>query len=190
MQIPLWLSITAVLVAAACSSGGGEERAAPEPPPADRDIHSFARPWEARVTHVALDLTADFNAKTLAGKATLSVERAPSATEIVLDTRDLTIESATAQDGRALQFTLGAADPILGRPLTVELPPGVNAITIGYRTSPAAAALAVARAVADRRQGAPLSLFAGAGHPHAHLDSHPGQPGHPPDLRRTGDRAA
>jgi len=141
VQISLWLSITAVLVAAACSSGGGEERAAPEPPPADRDIHSFARPWEARVTHVTLDLTADFTAKTLAGTATLSVERAPSATEIVLDTRDLTIESATAQDGRALQFTLGTADPILGRPLTVELPRGVNAITIGYRTSPAAAAL-------------------------------------------------
>ena len=141
MQIPLWLSITAVLVAAACSSGGGEERAAPEPPPADRDIHSFARPWEARVTHVALDLTADFASKTLAGKATLSVERTPAAHEVVLDTRDLTIESATAQDGRTLKFTLGTEDPILGRPLTVELPPDVEMITIAYRTSPGAAAL-------------------------------------------------
>ncbi|HWN86410.1 MAG TPA: M1 family metallopeptidase [Vicinamibacterales bacterium] len=141
MQIRLWLSITVMLVAAACSSGSGEERAAPEPPPTDRDIHSFARPWEARVTHVALDLTADFASKTLAGKATLSVERTPAAHEVVLDTRDLTIQSATAHDGRTLKFKLGTADPILGRPLTVELPPDVEIITIAYRTSPGAAAL-------------------------------------------------
>ena len=31
------------------------------------DIHSFARPAEARVTHVALDLQADFTARTLSG---------------------------------------------------------------------------------------------------------------------------
>ena len=57
-----------------------------ETPPPDRDIHSYARPWEARVTHVALDLTADFNAKTIGGSATLDVQRAPGAKEIVLDT--------------------------------------------------------------------------------------------------------
>ena len=141
MQIRLWLSITIMLVAAACSSGGGEEHVAPEPPPPDRDIHSFARPWEARVTHVALDLTADFASKTLVGKATLSVDRTPAAHEVVLDTRDLTIQSATAHDGRTLKFKLGAEDPILGRTLTVELPADVTMITIAYRTSPGAAAL-------------------------------------------------
>ena len=108
--------------------------------PADRDIHSYARPWEARVTHAALDLTADFTAKTLAGSATLDVERAAGAREIVLDTKGLSIERVTATDGAALKFALGAADPILGRPLTVELPPS-GSITIVYRTSPDAAAL-------------------------------------------------
>ncbi len=141
MNIPLWLSVTAVLVAAACSSGGGEERPPQDTAPPDRDIHTFARPWEARVTHVALDLTADFTAKTLAGKAALTLSRSASAHEIVLDTRDLTIEGAVAQDGRVLKHTLGPADSILGQALTVELPSGVTGITVSYRTAPDAAAL-------------------------------------------------
>src|SRR6185436_8580954 len=107
---------------AACSSGSGEERVAPEPPPPDRDIHSFARPWEARVTHVALDLTADFGSKTLSGAATLDVERAAGAKEVVLDTKGLVVERVTGKDGAPLKFALGTADPILGQPLTVELP--------------------------------------------------------------------
>src|SRR4051794_40351977 len=49
------------------------------------DTHSFARPLEARVTHVALDLTVDFDAKRLSGTATLDIERKPDAKEIVLD---------------------------------------------------------------------------------------------------------
>jgi aminopeptidase N len=109
--------------------------------PPDRDIHSFARPWEARVTHVALDLTTDFTAKTLAGTATLNVARAAAdAKQIVLDTKGLTIERVTGQGGDALKYALGDADPILGRPLTIDLPAS-GSITIAYRTSPEAAAL-------------------------------------------------
>jgi len=44
-----------------------------------RDPHSAARPEEARVTHVALDLAADFTEKTLAGTATLTLARTGSA---------------------------------------------------------------------------------------------------------------
>ena len=79
-------------------------------PAITRDIHSFARPEEARVTHVALDLRADFAAKTLSGRSTLTLQRAPGADAVVLDTRDLTIESVTDTSGRALQFTLGDND--------------------------------------------------------------------------------
>jgi leukotriene-A4 hydrolase len=135
-----WLVLSAFLVAAACSSGGAEKPPMTETPPADRDIHSYARPWEARVTHVALDLTADFTAKTLAGSATLDVERAAGAREVVLDTKGLSIERVTGKDGAPLKFTLGAADAILGQPLTVELPAS-GAITVVYRTSPEASAL-------------------------------------------------
>ena len=105
------------------------------------DTHSYARPEIARVSHVALDLTADFGAKRLAGTATLDVHRAADAREIVLDTKDLAITDVKDSSGSVLRHRLGAADPILGSPLTVELPAGVRRITIAYSTSPTAGAL-------------------------------------------------
>ncbi|HEY0972271.1 MAG TPA: M1 family metallopeptidase [Gemmatimonadales bacterium] len=129
----------AALGAVAC--GAGPDAVTTTAAPAAADIHSYARPAEARVTHVALDLRADFDAKRLAGTATLDLERAPGSTEVVLDTRDLTIESVTDSAGGALEFELGPTDSILGQALTVELPEGVRRIVVGYRTSPDAAAL-------------------------------------------------
>jgi aminopeptidase N len=106
-----------------------------------RDIHSFARPEEARVTNVDLDLRADFAAKRLAGTAALDVQAAPGAGRIVLDTRDLTVRAVTDASGRALQWSLGAADSILGRPLEVRIPQGTRRIVVRYETSPTAGAL-------------------------------------------------
>jgi aminopeptidase N len=130
-------------VAAACGGTTPEEVAGP-PPSAqseERDIHTFARPEQARVTHVALDLRADFMTRTLEGRATLDIERAPAATEIVLDTRDLTIESVTEPGGAPLQYALGERDRVLGQALTVQLPAALTSIVVAYRTSPDAAAL-------------------------------------------------
>ncbi len=86
----------------------------PTTPPAAttvaRDPHSAARPEEARVTHVALDLAADFTAKTLAGTATLTLARTGSAPTLVLDTADLTIVKVTDALGHTLSHALGARD--------------------------------------------------------------------------------
>jgi leukotriene-A4 hydrolase len=122
--------------------------------PAERDIHSFAVPAEARVTHVALDLRADFDARQLSGRATLDIQRAPGAARIVLDTRDLDIRTVIDAAGKPLVHALGDAVPLLGRPLTITLPPaaasegatGTNGadktrIIIDYATRPNAAAL-------------------------------------------------
>ncbi len=105
------------------------------------DQHSFAEPADARVTHVAIDLTADFEAHVFSGTATLTVEAVPAAKEVVLDTKTLTIESATDQAGEPLAFHLDAADPILGRALHVTLPADRRTVVVKYRTSPGAAAL-------------------------------------------------
>jgi aminopeptidase N len=107
---------------------------------ADVDVHSFARPAVARVTHVALDLVADFTARTLAGTATLTTERSPGGAEIVLDTRDLQIGRITDAGGRDIKWSLGDADPIRGRPMTVALPAD-SRIVVHYTTSPSAGAL-------------------------------------------------
>src|SRR4029453_12147705 len=110
-------------------------------PAHERDVHSFARPTEARVTHLALDLSADFAAHRLAGSATLTVDSSPAAREIVLDTRDLTIEAVTDLRGRSLAHRLSPPDPILGRALHVTLPDDPRRIVIRYTTSPEAPAL-------------------------------------------------
>lgn len=105
------------------------------------DPHSYARPAEARVTHLELDLEADFEARRLEGTATLSIEAAPGASEIVLDVRDLDVRRAEDEAGQPLAFELGEEDPILGRPLAIALPEGGGRIRLHYRTSPEAAAV-------------------------------------------------
>src|SRR5262245_19089138 len=98
------------------------------------DIHSYARPSEARVTSVALDLRVDFDARRLIGQATLTIERAPHARSIVLDTRGLLVHAVTDISGRPLTSTLGAAHAVLGTPLEAELPSDNQAIVVRYET--------------------------------------------------------
>jgi aminopeptidase N len=148
VRIPTLAAALAVIVVSsivACGRTADDEGTRPDSASAntstvkERDIHSFARPDEARVTHVALDLTTDFATKTLSGRATLSLQRAGD--RVVLDTRDLTIQSVTSPDGAPLKYSLGDKDEILGQPLTVELAADTKEIVVTYRTSPNAAAL-------------------------------------------------
>jgi aminopeptidase N len=105
-----------------------------------KDVQSYARPLEARVTHVALDLKADFAAKRIAGTATLDVQAKPDAKAIVLDSKGLEVKTITDESGKPLRFALGKADPNLGAPLTVELN-GARRIRIAYVSAPDAEAL-------------------------------------------------
>ena len=108
------------------------------------DQHSYARPHEARVTSLDLELQVRFSRPCATGRASLSVTRAPGATRVVLDTRGLVIHHVTDAAGAPLRFQLGVADPILGAPLTIDLPPGDPAtIVVDYATGDDAAALQV-----------------------------------------------
>ena len=138
-SLPAALLLAAALAGCAGSAPTPAERAeAFELPP---DVHSYARPAEARVTHVALDLTAAFERQQLLGTATLTVERADGATELVLDTRDLQVDAVTDGAGNALPFAVGDADPLLGAPLTIQLPDDGDTVAVTYQTSPDAAAV-------------------------------------------------
>ena len=105
-----------------------------------RDIHSFAQPAIARVTHVDLDLSADFVARVLSGTATLDVEASAEGNTLTLDTNELTIESVTDADGKALVWKLGDVDPVLGAPLRIGLGKAQR-VVVRYRTVPGAEAL-------------------------------------------------
>jgi leukotriene-A4 hydrolase len=105
------------------------------------DPHSFARPDEAVVKHLDLDITVDFDKKIISGKATVDVEAKDNVKEVVLDTGGLTVDKVTNEDGSAAQFNLGEEVKYLGRALTINCKPGRNKLVIHYSTSPDAAAL-------------------------------------------------
>ncbi|GAA3968163.1 M1 family metallopeptidase [Hymenobacter antarcticus] len=109
------------------------------------DPHSYAGSSPIRAHHLALDLTVDFESRTLAGSATWHLAPSVAATEVVFDTRDLTIEKVEHIDetGQALEtaFSLDAPDPTLGQALRVPLAPGTTALRVHYHTAPTAAAL-------------------------------------------------
>jgi leukotriene-A4 hydrolase len=106
-----------------------------------RDAHSYSNPEQVRVRNVKLDLDVLFERKVLKGSALLTIERAQAGADTLkLDTRDLKIIKAeTSTDGTNFtptQFTLGAADKILGAPLSLRLPPQSTTVRIEYETSP------------------------------------------------------
>ena len=106
-----------------------------------RDIHSFARPDEAVVRHLVLDLTVDFAAQRLAGSATLTVEVSDGAHELVLDTHGLSIDRVTLDDGTEASFSIGESKPFLGAPLTIAVKPQTCTVRVEYTSAPNAAAV-------------------------------------------------
>jgi len=137
----------AVLALLLCGAAAAPVLAQTSPPisqilttPEARDVHSYAQPLVARVTHVDLDLTADFAGQKMTGTAALDIAAAPDAKEVVLDSKGLVIKSITDAKGAALPWTLGKVDPNLGAPLTVTLN-GARRIIITYDSAPGGAAL-------------------------------------------------
>lgn len=129
------------------------------------DHFSFANADQFVTKHLHLDLTVDFDTEELRGSATLQMRSTDTdATEIVLDTRDITVASASfISDSGALlvaEHRFGDTDKIMGTPLIVDVPEDLQgstelALRIDYRTSPQATAL----------QWLPPELTAGGEHP-------------------------
>ncbi|MFM1886844.1 MAG: hypothetical protein RL026_2001 [Pseudomonadota bacterium] len=142
--ILLWCSS----LLAGCGSRAPDAAAAQPPRPVAavlstpeaRDSHSAARPLDSRVTHVALDLEADFPTRRLSGTATLDLQARDDAQTLRLDTRGLAIGSVTTVEGAELPWQLEPADPILGAPLVVQHG-SARRVVIRYSTAPEAAAL-------------------------------------------------
>lgn len=105
------------------------------------DDHSWARPQEARVSHVDLDLTADFNKKVLSGTATLTLVTEANAKQVILDTKALDIQGVTDAAGAPLKYTLGRGNDMMGKPLTIELPQGAQTVVVHYATGAGGTAL-------------------------------------------------
>ncbi len=135
------MSLAALAMLLAVQSPAAAAQTAPVLTSADaRDVHSFARPLEARVTHVSLNLYADFDSHVMRGIATLSVEAKPDAKTLVVDDNGLRIVTVTDAQNRPLPYSIGKGDAVHGAPLTITLN-GQRIVRIAYASAPGAKAL-------------------------------------------------
>ncbi|MGB3739302.1 MAG: M1 family aminopeptidase, partial [Pontixanthobacter sp.] len=100
------------------------------------DDRTFARPAEARVTHVDLDLDLDFERQMVTGTAMLDVLAADGVKSVVLDNDGYDVAAVTDAAGNPLEYTMGAAVAGKGAPFTIALGPdtgsGLHEITVRY----------------------------------------------------------
>ncbi|MGH8087951.1 MAG: aminopeptidase, partial [Stenotrophomonas sp.] len=145
----LLISLAVALAAAGCSKEPSAPTAAPAAPPSaantvkaeDRshDESSYAEPHKVVIKDLALDLKLDFDTKQIGGTATYTLDwKDKAAKQLVLDTRELTIEKveAVAADGKTapLQFALAPADKVFGSKLTIEAPEQPGKVLVTYHT--------------------------------------------------------
>ena len=156
MRSPFLLIPLAVALAAGCSKEPAAPTAAPAAQPSadtavkavnrSHDESSYAEPDKVVIKDLGLDLKLDFDSRQIGGTATYTLEWKDKASkQLVLDTRELTIEKveAVAADGSAapLQFALAPADKVFGSKLTIEAPAQPGKVRVTYHTSPTASGL-------------------------------------------------
>ncbi len=153
LRIPALLAVAcAAITLAGCSRDAATAAATPAATPSlkaaapVRDEHSYAEADKVVITDLALDIKLDFDAKTIAGSATYALEwKDKSATQLVLDSRDLTIEKVEGESApdqwQPLKYAVAAADPILGSRFTIDTPQRPAHVRVTYTTAPTASGL-------------------------------------------------
>src|SRR5687767_2197842 len=137
-------SLVLMFASALATGCGGGSEAPMAPIPADSSSNANVKAFVTK--HLVLDLTANFERRTLAGTVELQLQRLdPAATELVLDTRDLMIQNAEAAVGNgawvATAFKLDAPTPAFGSALRITMPPGADRARITYASTPDARGL-------------------------------------------------
>ncbi len=105
------------------------------------DTHSYAKPKEARTTHLDLDIDVDFDTKIISGTARHTIEN-NKATEFILDTRGISVIRVTLDDSDlSVSYRQTESKEYLGSALVIPITPATQVVTVYYFTSPDAAAL-------------------------------------------------
>lgn len=119
--------------------------------------HSLSNPEEVRVNHMGIAWDVDFENKNIEGVVRYWIERPSPNAPLVLDTHGLEITGAFVSDGPSdiaafkkspnlmvnapalawnkTRWSLGSADPMLGRPLAITLSEHTRMVEIRYRTT-------------------------------------------------------
>ena len=105
------------------------------------DPHSYADDSHSKVIAVDWEARVDFASRTLEATALLELDAPSLAGPLDLDSRQLTVIAISDAQDNPIEFSLGAADPVLGSKLSLMLPAGIKTVKIRYRTAPDASAL-------------------------------------------------
>lgn len=105
------------------------------------DPHSCAKPEEASIQHLDLQLNIDFQKSQIRGKARFSIRKSLGANEFWLDTRGLEIQDVLLDDGVKTGFQLMPEQPFLGRPLKIDIQKNTREVTVLYQTTQTPGAL-------------------------------------------------
>ncbi|MFY0624822.1 MAG: M1 family metallopeptidase [Reichenbachiella sp.] len=106
-----------------------------------KDMHSFSDPNQSRIEHLVWTAQINFEEKKILAEANFTIRSSIDASQIVLDTKMLKINSVKNGNNEALTFELGQEDSFLGSSLTIDITPQTKNIIIGYETSPEAEAV-------------------------------------------------
>ncbi|HEY6855780.1 MAG TPA: hypothetical protein VI194_06135, partial [Mycobacterium sp.] len=141
-----------------CGAGLPAAGADPGPIEPGQDYHSYANVDQFRATHIDRELRVDLELKSITGTVDIELKRLdPRATQLVLDTKNLTILDVTQKATDVLgataksetiwvsrPFHLEKPDPILGSALVIDLPPNrksTESVRIDYETQRTSTAL-------------------------------------------------
>ncbi|WP_018624753.1 M1 family metallopeptidase [Kangiella aquimarina] len=109
------------------------------------DDHTYGNLHEVDLKHLDLDLTVDFEEKSLKGFVDLSFDRLKdNVSELILDTRDIDVSKVELNKNDqwiAGEFELAEKDEVMGSKLTIKLEEGVNKVRVHYATQPQASGL-------------------------------------------------
>jgi aminopeptidase N len=105
------------------------------------DKHSYSQISEVNTSHLALDLTVDFEKKIISGSANHTINNSTQANQVIFDVNSLDIQRVELDYGEETTFKLGEVDELIGQSLTVDITPTTKNVTIYYATSPDSKAL-------------------------------------------------
>jgi len=122
-----------IVLTFSCNDEKTKETADTTTPKYVKETHSYAQPNQSVIKHLDLNIDVNFDTEIIDGVATYTIEN-NKATEIILDTKFLEIESVEA-DGNPTEFELGAFNVELGQPLVIKISEDTKKISVHYKTT-------------------------------------------------------